>query len=176
MRGRSRFTCPDRGRAKVGTHHLGHAPTPGPKTRLAQVPAAQARQEAGQKLDGSCPVPAHHRLPHLSRTPGPPLITHTCPGPSGSQGYQPTCQPANRLENAAATGKRVGAGYITVIHLPCFPSIQVKTGRPALGRYVPYGLTGQEGGKDHQGAFPKVGRHGVHRQWHAPGRGRALQE
>lgn len=77
------------------TKVLGHAPTratPGPKTRLAQVPAAQAGQEAGQKLDGSCPVPAHPQLSHLCRTPGPPLITHTCPGPCGSQGYH---QPAN---------------------------------------------------------------------------------
>lgn len=106
MRGRNRFTCPDRGRAQVG------APTyqrPGPQD-WASAGTSCAAAEAVQ-----CPPTLEHSTsyyPHLPR-------------PVWARGL-PTNLPT-RLENAAATGKGWGPATLIVIRSPAHP--QVKSGR-----------------------------------------------
>lgn len=81
------------------TKVLGHAPTratQGPKTRLVQVPAAQAGQEAGQKLrklssarppSTSSPVPDARPASYYPHLPRPLWVP-------GLPTNLPTCQPA----------------------------------------------------------------------------------
>ena len=110
----------------MGEEQVG-APPPG--THQRPTPGPQDWASAGTNCTscGSCPVPCPPSTSHMSRTPGPPLITHTRPGLGGSQGYQPTCQPANPARECGGDLQRVGAQLRCNIHSPCHT--HVKKGR-----------------------------------------------